>query len=97
MEDKKHILFKPDYKRFDAGEESQIQNFENRGKQIHDLDTGMSPFMKNQNDHMQRMKNSVARQEAIASQYENGGALNSFAQSEQQKDDRIATMLAKNE
>ena len=53
--------------------------------------------MKNQNDHMQRMKNSVARQEAIASQYENGGALNSFAQSEQQKDDRIATMLAKNE
>ena len=32
MEDKKHILFKPDYKRFDAGEESQIQNFENRGK-----------------------------------------------------------------
>ena len=29
-----------------------VQNYESREKEIKDLDTGMSPFMKNQNDHM---------------------------------------------
>ena len=79
MADIKHLRYRPDAKKFDAGEESLIQNFDNRNNVIRDLDTGMSPFMKNQNDHMQRMKNNIARQDAIASQYTSGGALSNFA------------------
>ena len=41
------MLFRPEARRFDANDESLIQNFDNREKLIKDLDTGMSPFMKN--------------------------------------------------
>ena len=53
-----------------------VQNFENREKEIKDLDTGMSPFMKNQNEHMQRMKNIVAKQDAVTRQYHQGKLTN---------------------
>ena len=56
-------------KNFDQNDERMIREFDTREKMIRDLDTGMSPFMKNQNDHMQRMKNSIARQDHITKQY----------------------------
>ena len=70
-----HLRYRPEAKNFDRGETKQIADFESRERTIQELDTGMSPFMKNQNDHYQRMKRSVARQEKIASQYTKPGGL----------------------
>ena len=69
MEENKYLKYRPAANNFRAEEEKVVQNFGTREKLIKDLDTGMSPFMKNQNDHMQRMRKSIARQEAIANQY----------------------------
>ena len=55
MEDKRHLKYQPHASRaknFDIGEVKTIENIDTREKLIRDLDTGMSPFMKNQNDHM---------------------------------------------
>ena len=54
MEENKYLKYRPPVgsNNFDSGQEKIIQNFDTREKLIKDLDTGMSPFMKNQNDHM---------------------------------------------
>ena len=46
-----HLRYRPDAKNFDDQDAKLVQNFEDRGQHIRELDTGMSPFMKNQNDH----------------------------------------------
>ena len=55
------MLFKPEAKNFDTEDAWRVRELEDRGKIIKDLDNAMSPFMKNQNEHFQRMKKSVAR------------------------------------
>ncbi len=57
----KYVLFKPEAKNFDTEDAWRVRELEDRGKVIKDLDNAMSPFMKNQNEHFQRMKKSVAR------------------------------------
>ena len=52
MEENKYLKWKPTANKFNSGEEKVVQNFDTREKLIKDLDTGMTPFMKNQNDHM---------------------------------------------
>ena len=85
VQENKHLLYRPGANAFNSGETNVIHAMEDRDKLIKELDTGMSPFMKNQNDHMQRMKRSVARQEAIAAKYTKG-ELQNFSISDQKKD-----------
>ena len=56
-----YLRYRPEVKNFDDGDTTLIRNYENRERAIKDLDTGMSPFMKNQNEFFQRMKDNVAR------------------------------------
>ena len=91
----KHLRYRSDAKKFDEIEKNQVRNFEDRERRIKDLDTGMSPFMKNQNDHFQRLQRSVARQEQIVSQYESGKQTN-FAKAEANKDNRIGQLSSLN-
>ena len=65
-EAKQFELYKPESKNFDSNDTKKVLNYENQGGDIKSLDLAISPFMKNQNDHMQRMHLSVARQEQIA-------------------------------
>ena len=60
----------------------------------------MTPFMKNQNEYLQRMRRSVARQEEIAHQYASGKYVNlaqATAQRDKQLEDRNATLMMKND
>lgn len=47
MQDNAHLRYRPGQNQFDVGDEQMIQKFDDRDKLIRDLDTGMSPFMKN--------------------------------------------------
>ena len=89
------MRYKPEVKNFDQYDTKHIQNYEDRERTIKELDTGMSPFMKNQNDHFQRMKRSVARQEQIAEQYVSGKQIN-FAMAEAQKDAKLQDLSSIN-
>ena len=56
----------------------------------------MTPFMKNHNDHMQKMAKSVARQEQIASQYlKNAKNMPNQAKYEQLKDEQFEKVFTK--
>ena len=46
-QDNKHLKYRSELKNFDQNDERVIRDFDTREKQIKDLDTGMSPFMKN--------------------------------------------------
>ena len=81
----KYVLFKPETKNFDTEDAWRVREFDDREKVIKDLDNAMSPFMKNQNEHFQKIKKSVARQEQIASHYTGGQQMN-YAQQEARKD-----------
>ena len=60
---RRYQLYKPEEKNFDDHDTKKIIAYENQGQEIKQLDLAISPFLKNQNDHMQRMHQSVARQE----------------------------------
>ena len=56
----------------------------------------MTPFMKNHNDHMQKMAKSVARQEAIQNEYlRNAKNMPNQAKYEQLKDENFEKMFTK--
>ena len=56
----------------DADQARQVQEFLDQEAVIREQDTGLTPFMKNQNEYLQRMRRNVARQETIANQYSSG-------------------------
>ena len=47
QEELKFLRYRPEAKNFDHNEAKQVKTYEDRERRIKDLDTGMSPFMKN--------------------------------------------------
>ena len=61
---------------FNKSEFGQVQDFSDQEAAIIENQTALTPFMKNQNEYLQRMRRNVVRQEQIANQYSSGNHVN---------------------
>lgn len=82
------MRYRPEAKAFDADETRAVQNFDDRSNVIKEINTAISPFMKNQNLYLQRLQKNVAKQDAIADAYRNS-PLKNYSCEEISKNKRI--------
>lgn len=45
------MRYRPEAKKFDENEKTAVQTYENREQIIKEIDTSISPYMKNQNQY----------------------------------------------